>query len=224
MRVLLLGLLVSFSGIVLILGNAEETGFPLTPFLAILVSNELMDLVPTPLAPAEFFRFSVMLFGAAFIVASLFSDALGMSVAIEKRIQDLHKFPPLDSPILDGFVPAGADLRYTDLVNDGLSLVRKFREPDDTIMCLDFTNPFSYSLAMKPAPGGTTVLQYETTFSDRFGLSAGTLFGAAKLVAIPKVFSDPTLDLNIPRLYGAYLHTHFKLIGESKDWRLYRHD
>ena len=224
MSVILLGLLVSFSGIALILSNAEATGFPLTAFLAILISNELAALSPTESATMEFFRFSVMLFGAVFISASLFSGTLGASVAVVKRIQVFHRLPPLDSPILDGFVPAGGDLRYTDLVNDGLFLVRKFRQPDDTIMSLDFTNPFSYGLAMKPAPGGTPVLQYETTFSDRFALSAAKLFGSAKLLAMPKVFSDPTLDISIPRLYGGYLHSHFKLIGESRDWLLYRHN
>jgi hypothetical protein len=220
--VILLGSLVSFSGIALILSNAEETGFPLTVFLAILVLNELIALTPTQSVTPDFFRFSVMLLGAVFIAASLFSGVLGTSVAIVKRIQVPHKFRPFDSAILDGFVPAGGDLQYTDFVNDGLALVRKFRQPDDTIMTLDFTNPFSYSLAMRPASGGTTVLQYETTFNDRFGPSASALFGSAKLVAIPKVFTEPTLEMTISRLYGAYLHSHFKLVGQSKEWRLYR--
>jgi hypothetical protein len=88
-------------------------------------------------------------------------------------------------------------------------------------MSLDFTNPFSYSLGIKPAPGGTTVLQYHTTFSDRFRPSASFLFGSAHLVALPKKFSDGSLDVMIERFYGPYLRAHFREIGESEGWRLF---
>jgi len=74
---------------------------------------------------------------------------------------------------------------------------------------------------MKPAPGGTTVLQYQTTFSDRFRPSAAFLFGSADLVALPKKFSDGSLDVVIERFYGPYLRSHFREIGESRDWRLF---
>jgi hypothetical protein len=77
---------------------------------------------------------------------------------------------------------------------------------------------------MKPAQGGATVLQYNTTFNNRFKPSAAFLFGSANLVALPKRFSDGSLDVNIDKLYGSYLHSHFHEVGESKDWVLYRRD
>jgi hypothetical protein len=89
-------------------------------------------------------------------------------------------------------------------------------------MSLDFSNPFSYSLRIKPARGGTTVLQYGTTFDDRHRQSPEELFGFADLVMLPNFYSDGTLAASIPRLYGPYLNSHYKKVAESVNWQLYR--
>jgi hypothetical protein len=125
--------------------------------------------------------------------------------------------------VLSGFSVAGDERWYADFVNDGFALIRRFRGPEDTVMCLDFTNPFSYGLRMKPAPGGTTVLRYQTNFKDDSRPSAGALFGSAKLVMLPKFFSDGSLAGSVERLYGSSLDAQFELIGESTSWKLYRH-
>jgi len=111
-----------------------------------------------------------------------------------------------------------------DYVNDGLTLVDQYRLPDDTIMSLDFSNPFSYALGMKPAPGGAITLHYGVNFSEARHPSAERLFGEARLVIIPKKPSEQGLRLGIPLVYGPYLKAHFHLIGESPGWRLYRHN
>ncbi len=216
------GIAVAFCGMVLILGNSEQSGFPLLAFLAIILLNELVLVEPEHAFAPDYFQSSVLLLGSAFILGLLFSSAAGTVSALAGRVVVPRVYPPFRSPILSGFVPMGDDYLYTGFVNDGLDLVRKFRRPGDTIMSLDFTNPFSYGLGMKPAPGGTTVLQYNTTFNDRFRPSAKSLFGAAELVAVPKTFSDGSLEGNVERLYGPYLRSHFSLVGESASWLLYR--
>ena len=91
-------------------------------------------------------------------------------------------------------------------------------------MSLDFSNPFSFALGMKPARGGAVDLGYRINFDDTHRLSAERLFGEASLVAVPIYFLEPSLTDSVPRLYGPYLKDHFQLIGESMRWRLYRHN
>jgi hypothetical protein len=222
LSVIVAGVVVSLAGVGLILGNSEESGFPLAAFLAIVLLNEVILSTSGRSIVSDDLRLPVFLLGAVFIGASLLSGLMGTTAGVVGRIHIAHRLPPLSSPVLSGFIPAGVDYWYGNFVNDGLSLVTRFRRPGDTIMSLDFTNPFSYSLAMKPAQGGATVLQYNTTFNDRFRPSADFLFGSAQLVALPKRFSDGSLDVNIDKLYGPYLRNHFHEIGESREWLLYR--
>ncbi len=216
-----LGLAVAAAGVALIFGNYEQSGFPMTVFLAIVALN-VAALKAAPTARStEFFEASLLLFGSVLIAGSLVSGAMGTAFALGQRLF-FHDTTSFDSPALSGFTTGPDDDWYAALVNDGIPLVEKYRKPADTLMSLDFVNPFSYALGMKPAYGGTSVFQYGTTFNDRFKPSPAFLIGSADLVAVPKKASDPTLDNSVPRLYGAYLLSHFHLIGESRDWKLYR--
>jgi hypothetical protein len=91
-------------------------------------------------------------------------------------------------------------------------------------MCLDFSNPFSYGLGIKPAPGGGSDLHYQHGFNEDHYQSPSSLFGQADLVMFPKTFSDSGDEVGVPRVYGPYLVSHFHRIGESVDWSLYRRD
>jgi hypothetical protein len=220
-RIAWAGIVVCCLGLALILGNSEESGFPLASFLTIVILDQVNLLLPTSSEGMQFGRFAVFLMGSVLIGASLLSGLLGCAIGVAGRIYIPNRVAPLHSPILGGFIPAGDDFSYGEFVNDGLALVNRYRRPGDTVMSLDFTNPFSYSLGIKPASGGATVLQYQTTFSDRFRPSARFLFGSADLVALPKRFSDGSLDVMIERFYGSYLRAHFREIGESEGWRLF---
>jgi len=130
-----------------------------------------------------------------------------------------------NEPGLAGF--STFDVGYAHFVNNGLALARQYRRPDDTIMSLDYSNPFSYAFRIPPAWGGTPMgLQYRTNFDDRNHVEPERLFGHASLVMIPQpqAFSDYTLAGSIPRIYGPWLEQHFHLIGETVFWRLYRNN
>ena len=107
-------------------------------------------------------------------------------------------------------------------VNDGIDLVQRNRRPGDSLTSLDFSNPFSYSLGMKPVKGGMVDLQYRTNFDDFHAPSPERLMAGATLVMVPRAFSDGTLTMSVPRIFGPYLESHFHRIGESQQWRLYR--
>jgi hypothetical protein len=218
--VLISAIVSSIAGVALIFGNAEESGFPLAAFFSILALNEL--LLHDQGEHSKELRFAVFSIGGVPIMLLIATGILGCGLVSVERLYLQQRLPPLHSTVLRGFLPAGNDFAYGEFLNDGLDLVARLRRPGETIMSLDFTNPFSYALSMSPAEGGTTVWQYETTFDDRFRPSAESLIGSASLVAVPKHFSDGSLEVNVAKLYGNYLASHFQFIGESRDWLLYR--
>ncbi len=219
--VALAGVTLAFAGTVLIFGNYEQNGFPMAVFLSIILLNAVNLRIPVTRIAPDYFHASVLMLGSVLIAASLFSGMLGMTFALGQRMF-LHNTEAFDLPRLRGFSTGPDDNWYADLVNNGIPLIKRFRKPNDTLMSLDFTNPFSYGFGMRPAYGGTPVFQYGTTFNDRFKPTPEFLMGSADLIAVPKKASDPTLDDNVPRLYGPYLKSHYHLLGESRDWRLYR--
>ena len=195
---LIASLAVSCTGLFLIFGNCEPHGLPLSLFFLLIAVGQF-DFRTSGIP--HLFQGVVLVWASVFTVAALTPSVLAFASAFSVK---------------------APEYAYQTFVDDGLKLLRQNQKPDDTVMSLDFTNPFSFQLGMKPAPGGTTALQFQTTFSDAHRPSAERLFGSAKLVMVPKKFSDGTLQESIPRLYGPYLNSHFKLVAESAQWRLYR--
>ncbi len=209
---------VCFTGLVLIFGNCEPHGLPLSLLFVLIAIGQFNFRSP---GMPHLLRGVLLVWVSVFTAAALAPNVLSFGYAVSVKLGS-HRETPLESTALKSFVPTYSDYAYQVFVNDGISLLRQHRRTGDTVMSLDFTNPFSFGLGMKPARGGTTALQFQTTFSERSRPSAEWLFGDAKLVMVPKTFSDGTLQDSIPRLYGPYLKEHFRLIGESAEWRLYR--
>ena len=213
---------VAICGVLVIFGSYEHYGFPLAVFFALVVLNSVTTKLLSIRRSGDFFSGAVFLLGSVIVAASLFSSTLGMCSGLFNRLLIAPHFPPMDSARLYGFVPVSGDEWYGGMVNDGISLINKLRRDHETIMCLDFTNPFAYGLGIKPARGGTSGLQFNSSFNDKYHQSPEELFGAADLVIVPKGFTDPSLQQSIPRIYGAYLASHYSFLGDSVAWRLYR--
>jgi hypothetical protein len=169
-------------------------------------------------------RCAILLWGALFVFNSLFLDSAGLAYGVWGRWESKHiPGSSFSEPRLVGFTSFDTD--YVNFVNDGLALAQRCRRPGDTIVSLDFSNPFSYAFGTRPAWGGTsTGLQFDTNFDDTHRIAPERLFGHAALLMVPQPrrFSDPTLADNLPRVYGPYIQQHFHLIGETDLWRAYR--
>ena len=213
------GAAVCFAGILLVFGNFESHGAPLALFFVLIALSQLSFRTN---GASQLLRGGVLLWGTVIIIAALLPDGLAFGYATALRIAASPHEKPMAGNNLASFVPVSNGIEYGTFVNDGMVLLNAYRLPGDTVMSLDFTNPFSYGLGMKPARGGTTALHYQTTFNDQHRPTAEWLFGSAKLVMVPKIFSDPSLDDSIPRLYGPYLESHFRMLAESPQWKLYR--
>ncbi len=221
--ILIAALSVCVIGVLIIFGNYEQNGFPLAVFLAIVIIDAINRRIT---AQPSLFRTAVLVVGSAFIVGSLFAGGLGLSYGILQKFLRKADTRPFDAPNLKGFTVTYDEQYYPIAYNEGFALIRKNLRPGDTVMSLDFCNPFSYGLGLKPARGGTTVLQYKTTFNDAHRPSAEWLFGFADLVIAPNKYSAdsrfPDDNDDTLRIYGPYLRSHFHLIAETKLWRLYR--
>jgi hypothetical protein len=212
------GLSVCLAGIFLLLTSWQFFGLPLNCVMAILLVDRVVPK-SAGIAPSQAPRFLVLLFGCFFAFTYIVSEASGLNYAWGQKLHPAA-YTSFTTPRLAGFnTPVERD--YFEYVNEGYDLLNQHRRARDTVASLDFTNPFSFGLGMKPPSGGTTWLQYGTNFDDA-GPSPERVFGDASLVMLPKLFSDKTLADSVPRLYGPFLKQHYALEAESLNWSLYR--
>jgi hypothetical protein len=221
-RIAIAGAAVCLAGIFLLSTNFQFFDLPLNAIMAILVLN-FVGARALANDSRVLKRGVLLLCGTFLALGSICYDAMGLGFgAYQKYSWDRSPGVSFNAPVLAQFT--SNERGYVDYVNDGLTLVNQFRRTDDTIMSLDFSNPFSYALGMTPAPGGAITLHYGVNFSEAHHPAAQRLFGGASLVIVPKQPTDPRLGIGIPLVYGPYLKTHFHLIGESPGWWLYRHN
>ena len=212
------GVAVCLAGIFLLSTNFQFYGLPLNAMAAILVLQQIAAHPPRA-SSHKLKQAGLLLWGSLLIAGDLGYETMGLGFGAWQK----HSWganPSFHAAVLDGFRTFEAS--YVDLVNDGLALVNQHRRPDDTVMSLDFSNPFSYALGMRPASGGAITLHYRGNFSDSHHPTPERLFGTASLVMQPVAPTEKGLIRSVPRIYGPYLKEHFHPIGESAGWRIYR--
>jgi hypothetical protein len=216
------GVAVCLAGIFLLSTNFQFYGLPLSVLLAVLILDRV-SAQPVLTLAGSLQRAGLLAWGTLFVLGSMGYEAMGLGFsAAQKRSLETSVHASFQSPVLADF--GTFERSYVDSVNDGLTLLKQHRRPGDTVMSLDFSNPFSYALGMRPAFGGATTLHYRGNFNDAHHPSPELLFGHASLVMMPLAPTEEGLRLSVPRIYGPYLSDQFHLIGESRDWRLYRHN
>ena len=221
LHVLVSGCATCLVGVFFIFTNFERLGFPLQAILPIFLVHSFHGRVRSQSRMEKAFHFSILLCAGVLALTVVIPSAVSLSYGVAHKIRMGKQYPPFPGPLLGDFIPIREDDGYRLFVDDGFTLLESFVKQKDSVISLDFSNPFSYGLGLSPAQGGAIALQYGTTFDDRHRPTPERLIGNATLVVVPKVFFDPAND-NIPRLYGPYLRSHFTLISESARWRLYR--
>jgi hypothetical protein len=216
----LAGLGVCLAGFFLLLTSWQFYTLPLDSVMVVLLLDRAIPDAARGTPPVAL-RISALLLGGLFALNFVGSHALALEFALSQKLQPAAADASFTAPVLSGFnSPVERD--YVKYVNDGYDLLNRYRKPGESVISLNFSNPFSFALGMKPPLGGTTWLQYGTNFDDTHGPSAERVFGNARLVMLPKVFSDLTLPETVPRIYGPFLKRHYRLAAESGSWWLYR--
>jgi hypothetical protein len=213
------GLGVCLAGFFLLLTSWQFYTLPLDSVMVVLLLDRAIPDAARGTPPVAL-RISALLLGGLFALNFVGSHALALEFALSQKLQPAA-YTSFTAPVLSGFnSPVERD--YVKYVNDGCDLLNRYRKPGESVISLNFSNPFSFALGMKPPLGGTTWLQYGTNFDDTHGPAAERVFGNARLVMLPKVFSDLTLPETVPRIYGPFLKRHYRLAAESASWWLYR--
>ncbi|MGO9940788.1 MAG: hypothetical protein ACLPH3_24250 [Terracidiphilus sp.] len=137
--------------------------------------------------------------------------------------------------LIDFHVPSGTDhitgyWPARDLpghINDGIDLLRRNLRSGESVTTLDFANPFSFALGIKPARDRVLFWDLHVTFDDKNPPSASEFLGNSSVVMVPRLldrrtgFGFDTFD-TMMALYGDYLHDHFHEVESTADWTMYR--
>ena len=224
--------IVAVAGILLLSTNFQKTGFPLTAVFGIMLGDSL--LVHEQIAPAPanrdrtLFRLAVLLLVSLAAAPLLVSHAAGLAYGFVKSYRRdppgtvLFRTEVLKKLRMQGPSSAWDGPEYATTVNDGLDLLQRSSRPEESVFTFDFSNPFSYGLQRRPAPGGSLWLYYGENFNDVRGPSPERILGHADLVMVPKHAWDPDRFQGTWRVYGGYLTRHFALAAESGHWYMYR--
>ena len=108
-------------------------------------------------------------------------------------------------------------------MNDGVQLLQRESRPEETIITIDMTNPFSYALERPPADAGIESPTYNFNIDDQHRPSDDRFFGNANIVMLPK---RPAIDTKyFVGFYDAYktpLHQRYELAAQSELWWMFR--
>jgi len=237
-RWLLIPLLTIGAGAVLLVSNSQAFGYPLNGLAMALL---LDDVRLGGSGPAKGKQTAVVLLAGVVALNLLIQmrdtarDAVGLGRAFLHQVR--HAGAPgvarIQAAGMDRLVIEGshADLRkyqtgseYVRVINDGIGLLRAHSRDDESVIALEFTNPFSVSLRRPPAGGANYFAIARNISRDRM-LPAERMFRGAALVMIPK-FQDSeyaTTDL-LESHYADALRAWYRPAAESEFWRLYRRD
>ena len=111
--------------------------------------------------------------------------------------------------------------RYLETLQDGARALGEIDANPEKVFVVDFINPFSAGLGLRPARGDSSWLHWERNFDDTHFLPPESLFRDVRIVMDPKWSVEEYTTNGLRRVYGAYLAENFDLVRETEYWRLY---
>jgi hypothetical protein len=219
----------------LLLTNTQLLALPLLATCMILLVNEIATAHQRERTAAEATLLAIVLL-PILLPASL--DALGMVVAAKEKIAPSVPVYRLSEPHLAALAfsdcyagraenevychPNDNGRFYVASTQDGLNLIRRYGRPQESVVGLDLSNPFSYGSLRAPAHGGAVVL-HETDIDPDHVPPRNLLIGDASLLLIPKFkISTGSALPSILRAYPEILGRDYRLVAETDFWSLYR--
>ena len=111
---------------------------------------------------------------------------------------------------------------YTRTLQSGVALLREQGVRDETVMTLDFANPFPVLLDLPPALGDPWCMHVGRHISLETALPGERLFADAAYIMIPTYWRERETRDFLLEVYGEYLAEAYGAVAESGDWRLLR--
>ncbi len=133
----------------------------------------------------------------------------GTSLGLPK-LRDLRIPDPADSP---DFMT-----RYHESIESGGKLLLSLSPTPERVVVLDFVNPFSAGLGLRPPAGDSSWLHWGRNIDANTHPAPEVMFADAKFVMIPKVGIN---SLPLQQLYGPFISRTFQLVQETDAWIVY---
>ncbi|ANL50307.1 hypothetical protein AMC87_PD00180 (plasmid) [Rhizobium phaseoli] len=161
----------------------------------------------------------VILFLLPPIVHHSAAVALHTALAAEKAGQSLG-LPRFDD--LREVDPPGGEpdfiRRYLDDIVSGGALLQSLPVPAERVFVLDFANPFSAGLGIRPPAGDTAWLHWNRNINEKSYIPPDVLFADVKIVMVPKTGIN---SLPLQELYGPFLSANFHVVRKTSEWTIY---
>ncbi|RFB85536.1 hypothetical protein B5K11_29790 [Rhizobium leguminosarum bv. trifolii] len=162
----------------------------------------------------------VILFLLPPIVHHSAAVALHTALAAEKAGQSLG-LPRFDD-VREVDPPGGEPdfiRRYLDDIVSGGALLQSLPVPADRVFVLDFANPFSAGLGIRPPTGDTAWLHWNRNINERSYIPPDVLFADVRIVMVPKTGIN---SLPLQELYGPFLSVNFDVVRKTPEWTVYQ--
>ncbi|WP_092750184.1 hypothetical protein [Rhizobium aethiopicum] len=145
---------------------------------------------------------------------------LHTALAAEKAGQSLGL--PLFDDLREVDPPGGEPdfiRRYLDDIVTGGALLQALPAPPERVFVLDFVNPFSAGLGIRPPTGDTAWFHWNRNINEKAFIPPDVLFADVKIVMVPKTGIN---SLPLQELYGPFLSAKFDVIQKTSEWTVYR--
>jgi hypothetical protein len=116
------------------------------------------------------------------------------------------------------YVPSA---KYLETLKDGARALSEIDSDPGRVFVLDFINPFSAGLGLRPARGDSSWQHWERNFDTTYFVPPEKLFQDVRIVMDPKWPVEEYTTNGLREVYAAYLAHNFELVRETEYWKLY---
>ncbi|NNH55811.1 MULTISPECIES: hypothetical protein [Rhizobium] len=109
--------------------------------------------------------------------------------------------------------------RYLDSIESGGALLQALPIPPERVFVLDFVNPFSAGLGIRPPTGDTAWFHWNRNINEKAYIPPEALFADVKIVMVPKTGIN---SLPLQELYGPFISKNFDMVQKTPEWTIYQ--
>jgi hypothetical protein len=121
----------------------------------------------------------------------------------------------------DGPYPYPMFVRYMASLRDGAAALGSVDGGAERVVVLDFVNPFTAGLGLKPPQGDSTWHHWGRTINEESFLPAEELFRDVRLVMEPKWAVEESTATGMRQIYADHLSDRYEVAVETADWRIH---
>ncbi|MBY3280083.1 MFS transporter [Rhizobium laguerreae] len=149
-------------------------------------------------------------------------EAIALHTALAAENVGKPLGPPLFEDVREIDPPGGEPdfiQRYLDSIESGGALLQALPIPLERVFVLDFVNPFSAGLGIRPPTGDTAWFHWNRNINEKAYIPPEALFADVKIVMVPKTGIN---SLPLQELYGPFISKNFDMVQKTPEWTIYQ--